>query len=451
MSEDVATGDQPASIDPEPAAVEASPARKRHARRHHPGWRLFMLLASFVLAAAAFWAGFTFQGTYANAHGEPTEVIVATWMRDNKMGPLVAKLEDIYYTYVSKPEVGGTPTLSADISAEDSAGLSPEDTEPSSAPSAIPSGPPSAIPSGPPSAIPSGPPSVMPSPIVTPVVEHLNPPPPITSPVPNPEPQEGLWQPVGSRVAGLPAMYVARVRADNVHTSYYASVLWIDTSLAKAMFIPGYEEPGGPNPFNGALPKELWPIVLANFNGAFRLEDSMGGYYYGGEMVKPLVDGKASTVVYKDGSIKVGKWGRDLQMSDDIQAVRQNLNLIVDKGVSKVSSETDNVIWGATTDKGSLAWRAAIGQLADGSIIYIGSPFLSADGLANTLVGAGAQEAMVLDMNTWWTAGFYFRHKKNGTPLCRKLDPSLAEGCDRFLYPYKRDSFQFLANAPMSP
>jgi hypothetical protein len=51
---------------------------------------------------------------------------------------------------------------------------------------------------------------------------------------------------------------------------------------------------------------------------------------------------------------------------------------------------------------------------------------------------------MVLDMNDWWTAGFYFRHKKNGTPLCRKLDPAIQEGCDRYLNRYKRDSFQFL-------
>ena len=443
MDEDLSSGEPPELASPEAGPAVAAPKRKRHARRHNPIPRLGLLIVSLALFVAAFWAGFTFHNTYANAGGEPNEVIVATWMRDNNMGPLVAKLEDVYYTYISTPDVGGTPTVSADITAEDNAGLDPEGLQPSVQPSGMPSAQVSAMPAVVPSAVPS--------PLVTQVVEHLNPPPPITSPVPNPEPQEGIWQPVGSRVAGLPAMYVARVRADNVHTSYYASVLWIDTSLAKAMFIPGFEEPGGPNPFNGALPKELWPIVLANFNGAFRLEDSMGGYYYGGEMVKPLVDGKASTVVYKDGSIKVGKWGRDLQMSDDIQAVRQNLNLIVDKGVSKVSSATDNVIWGATTDKESLAWRAAIGQLADGSIIYVGSPFLSADGLANTLVGAGAQEAMVLDMNNWWTAGFYFRHKKNGTPLCRKLDPSIAEGCDRFLYPYKRDSFQFLANQPLSP
>jgi hypothetical protein len=127
-------------------------------------------------------------------------------------------------------------------------------------------------------------------------------------------------------------------------------------------------------------------------------------------------------------------------------AVRQNLNLIVDRGESKVNSATDNVIWGATTDKESLAWRAAIGQRDDGSIIYIGSPYLSAKGLADTLVSAGVREAMVLDMNNWWTAGFYFRHAKDGAPKCRKLEPTIPEGCDRFLHPYKRDSFQFLGN-----
>jgi hypothetical protein len=58
---------------------------------------------------------------------------------------------------------------------------------------------------------------------------------------------------------------------------------------------------------------------------------------------------------------------------------------------------------------------------------------------------------MVLDMNDWWTAGFFFRHKKDGTPLCRKLDPAIQEGCDRFLKPYKRDSFHFVARPAPAP
>lgn len=382
-----------------------------------------------LLCIASFWAGWTFQRTVADSNGEPGSVLVATWMRDNHMGPVVAKLEDLYYTYVDKPQVGGAPTVSADLSAEDNAGADNADLG-TPTPSASASASASAS-----------------------QRTHLDPPQPLVSPVDTPEPMEGQWQPVASRVDGIPAVYITRVRADNVHTAYYASVMWIDTSLTKAIFIPGFEEPaGGPNPFDGALPKEYWPFVLANFNGAFRLEDTMGGYAYDGTIVKDLVKGRGTTVVYRDGSIKVGKWGRDFtQVTPDMMAVRQNLNLIVDKGQSKVTSAADNVVWGATTDKDNLAWRAAIGQRQDGSIVYVGSPYLSAQGLADTLVNAGVQRAMVLDMNNWWTAGFYFRHTKAGAPLCRKLDPQIAEGCDRFLKPYKRDSFQFVAADPGLP
>ena len=85
------------------------------------------------------------------------------------------------------------------------------------------------------------------------------------------------------------------------------------------------------------------------------------------------------------------------------------------------------------------------GERADGSIVYIGSPGLSASGMANTLVRAGVQRAMVLDMNNWWVAGFYFSRNTDGSPHCHKLDPAIQESCNRFLNPYKRDSFQFLA------
>ena len=152
-------------------------------------------------------------------------------------------------------------------------------------------------------------------------------------------------------------------------------------------------------------------------------------------------------VIYGDRTLSIGKWGRDVSMTKDVEAVRQNLDLIVDKGKSQVADGADHVTWGATTDKESLAWRAALGQRDDGSLVYVGSPYLSADGLANVLVGAGVKRAMVLDMNEYWAAGFYFRHKKDGTPLCRYLDPSIAGPCDRFLHRYKRDSFQFLARS----
>lgn len=410
----------------EVADESASPTPGRH-RRRSPVIVRSVIVAVVVLAVGGLaWVALTLRAEFADSNGAPRIVVIATWMRNNNMSSLTARFEDFYYSYVDKPQVGGAPTISADLGSDVALG----DIQPGATTAPTPSGSEST-----------------PSPVAR---AHLTPPDTVVSPVSPAEPKEGEWQPVGTLVDGIPAVYVTRVRADDVHTSYYASLMWIDTTLATTVFIPGYQEPGGPNPFQGALPQQYWPQVLANINGAFRLDDSQGGYYYQGTMVRPLVDGRASAVIYKDGTMTIGKWGRDLTMTPDVDVVRQNLNLIVDGGESKVSSARDNVVWGATTDKESLAWRAAIGQRADGSLVYVGSPYLSAQGLANALVGAGVQHAMVLDMNNWWTAGFYFKHDAAGNPVCRKLDPAIQKGCDRFLQPYKRDSFQFLAS-PTSP
>ncbi|MBU6244088.1 MAG: phosphodiester glycosidase family protein [Actinomycetales bacterium] len=409
-----------------------------------------------VAVAGLAYAGWGLGQAFADSDGEPPQVVVATWMRDHQLGWAVARLEDVYYATVARARVGGSPSISADLGA-DLAG------DPDAGPSATPAPTPiagatptstpvaGATPTSTPiaGATPTSTPSQSQSPSPSPSRTHLDPPPPIISPVAEPEPMEGIWQPVGGKVDGLPAMYATRVRADDVHTSYYASVLWIDPTLATTMFVPGYEEPlGGPNPFDGALPEEYWPGLLANVNGGFRLNDSQGGYAYDGQVVRPLAKGIASAVVYRDGRLEIGRWGRDFAgLTDDMMAVRQNLALIVDKGVSRVSNPNDTYVWGGTTDKESMAWRSAIGQRADGSILYVGSPFLSAAGLADTMVRAGAQRAMVLDMNDWWTAGFIFRHRRNGELVCRKLDPSIIGDCERFLHRYKRDSFHFLARA----
>ena len=60
------------------------------------------------------------------------------------------------------------------------------------------------------------------------------------------------------------------------------------------------------------------------------MDSARGGVWIDGQEVKPLVDGAASFVIKKDGSASVGKWGRDFVMGPDIQAVRQNLELLVD-------------------------------------------------------------------------------------------------------------------------
>ena len=382
--------------------------RKRHWLRN----TLLVILA--VILAAGAWFAATFIPYVRDSQGEPTSVLLATWGRDHGLGPVVATAEDFYYAHFDVTPTGGVPTESTDFNGA--------------------SGPTSG-------AAPTTPGGTTPPPRA-----HLKPPATVVSPVHGGAiKDEGVWQPVASKVDGNTAIYATRVRPDASHTSVLASLMWIDTSLTKMMYVPGYIEPGGPNPYDGALPKNLWPDVLANTNGAFRLQDSQGGYFYNGQTVAPLVNGQASLIVDKKGHVTIGAWGRDAKMNPNIAIVRQNLSLIIDAGKSKVQ-EGDGFTWGATTHGENAAWRSAIGQRSDGSLVYIGSPGLTASAMADTLIKAGVHRAMVLDMNNWWVAGFYFNHDANGKPECAKLDPNIQEGCDRFLHRYKRDSLQFLAN-----
>ncbi|HBJ73019.1 MAG TPA: hypothetical protein DDY88_04765 [Actinobacteria bacterium] len=413
--------------------------------------RVALLLAVVLLALLVF-VGWSLRSAMNQSPGSPIQVVAATWMRDHHMGALVARMEDFYYRYINTPEVGGKPKISASFDSGESTpppspSASPLPSQPTASPIPTPT---------PATAEPTTPPDFNLSPDPAPTSQtgaatHLSPPSNLISPASIPEPLEGVWQAVGNKVAGQHAVYLTRVRTDDVHTSYYATAMWLDTSLLNSMFVPGSEEPkGGPNPLNGALPQELWPLVMANTNGAFRLEDTRAGYWYDGQLVQPLEKGRASAVFYRDGRLFIGKWGRNLSLTSDMIAVRQNLDLIVDHGQSKVNGPEYNVNWGATTDKENLAWRAGFGQRTDGSLVYVIGQALSAQTLADTLVAAGAQRAMVLDMNEYWSAGFFFNHKRNGDPICHKIDPDISGACDRFLRPFARDSFQFLAAFPLT-
>ncbi len=425
--------------------------------------RLVQLGLVCVLIALSYFGWSVYQAS-KESPGEPLQVVAATWMRDHNLGAVVAKLEDFYYTHINTAEVGGRPVVSALVNNDGSdlvSDLPPRalptplgsaqtaTTQPTPAQSASTTATPEATPDFSFAPLPKPTTQVIP---LDGVVAHLDPPTALISPASVPEPMEGTWQPVGNTVAGSPAVYVTRVRTDNLHTSYYATAMWIDTKLTKTMFIPGYEEPkGGPNPFGGSLPAEFLPLLLANTNGAFRLEDARGGYFYDGVVVKPLEARRASAVIYRDGRLTVGRWGRDFQLTPDVLAVRQNLDLIVDHGQSQVNNPAYSASWGATTDKENLAWRAGMGQRADGSIVYVIGQALSAQSLADTLVATGVRRGMVLDMNQYWSAGFYFSHTRAGSVVCHRLDPDIGGPCDRFLRSYKRDSFQFLAAYPIGP
>ncbi len=240
---------------------------------------------------------------------------------------------------------------------------------------------------------------------------HLSQPPdiqPIASP---PLANEGRWQPLGVRVQHVPTMFVAYVRPDNVHTSLLTTVVWMDTKLLRPVLYAGTQLPGGSGWRHYALiPKADRSGLVSAFNSGFAMDDIKGGWYSEGRAAKPLLGGGATFVIYRDGTVDVGQWGRDVQMSGAVASARQNLTLIVDHGQTVPGLAQANFRdWGVTYGGAVLVWRSGIGIDRNGGLIYAAGNGLSAFSLARILARAGAVRAMELDINHTWMTFDYFR------------------------------------------
>src|SRR6185312_13618374 len=130
-------------------------------------------------------------------------------------------------------------------------------------------------------------------------------------------------------VRGNPAIFGTFPRPSAVYSSYVAGLVSMDQRLVKFRLRPGAEDPGhwkAPT----WIPPGTRKGLLATFNGGFKLDAAGGGFYLNGSHKGALVNGAASVVYYRDGTIKIGSWGRELRMTPDVAGVRQNLKLLVD-------------------------------------------------------------------------------------------------------------------------
>lgn len=240
-------------------------------------------------------------------------------------------------------------------------------------------------------------------------------------PVPTPAspalPGEGSWE-VLAQVRGRPALQVAYLRPDAVHTSYTAAIAWMDTSLLRFVLHPGSLEPGGTG---WSQPPQITSqersALVGAFNGGFRLDAARGGFFEGGRTAGQLRTGAASLVITADGRAVVGQWGRDIGPGPGVVAVRQNLELLVDGG-RPVAGLDSNVThrWGATIGNQKYVWRSGVGQTASGALVYVSGDRLSVASLADLLRRAGAVRAMELDINSHWTSYVVYPAERNLLP-----------------------------------
>lgn len=113
-----------------------------------------------------------------------------------------------------------------------------------------------------------------------------------------------------------------------------AGIAWMNKNLLSARLYSGSMSPGGgPFKYTAPVSPAAASTLVAAFNGGFKMADAHGGYYTEGRVIRPLVNGAASLVIYANGSVTVGAWGSDVTMTASVVAVRQNLFPLVVDGI----------------------------------------------------------------------------------------------------------------------
>jgi len=401
----------------EQTAVSPRPLTRAHAKpplltrngrwvRRHKVTSVFLLI--MILLTPVWWS----LGSALTNPGLGTSVSsrFAEWLRGHGGGSLVTWAENTWYSH-HPPPVGGKPARGA---------IPPPGTTVR---------------------------HTVPAPAAS-VPAHLPPPTPISPIASPPVAGEGQWHPAGRLVHGLPAVYEAYLRPDAVHTSVVVGVAWMDTNLLSAALYSGSTIPGG-GPWVNTAPVSTQAAgkLVAAFNAGFLMSNAEGGYYTEGKAVDPLRAGAASFVIYNNGTATVGQWGRDVTMTPDVRAVRQNLDLVVDGGLPVPGLDAnDTTRWGFTLRNQVYVWRSGVGVTANGALVYVGGPDLNITDLADVLARAGAVRAMELDINTDWVNFSTYApatptgiaSSNNGTELLT----SMTGGAGRYFQSYwSRDFF----------
>jgi hypothetical protein len=355
------------------------PGRRRRRRvlpwKHKRDLTPAQLRRRRMATRSALAACLTFAGTVGWSVGhaltypgkDSTQARLAEWARDHELGFVVDRLEDLQYR-MHPPKVGGTLSAGALARMRATAGATPAGGAAAREPNA-------------------------------PLIPLHAPMKPLVSPA---LPGEGVYR-VLATAHGEPIVQGTYVRPDDEHTSYEAAVAWISAAHARFQLHPGFKEPGGTFDVPPTIPKGQRTGLVATWNGGFRITDggSRGGFYLDGRTDGELRDGAASEVFYKDGSIKIGQWGRDVRMTPDVVGVRQCLELMVDGG-RVVPDIDDDSKWGVSDQSRMYVPRSGVGVTAQGDVVMVVGQALSARTLAELMQRAGAVRAMPLDMNRAW-------------------------------------------------
>jgi hypothetical protein len=265
------------------------------------------------------------------------------------------------------------------------------------------------------------------------------PPPPVAHLIVAPVHTAGAWR-VVARVHGLPGAWVAEQAG--------VTLMRFDQARVHLNLHAGSSDGGtvGWRYGDAVTPREIHLLVAA-FNGGFKLTYPNVGFTSGGHVAAALKSGLGSIVTYTDGTTAIGAWHAGVPSARrTVYSVLQNQYLLIDRGRPSPSAAGCILgCFGATVGSRTVVARSGLGITESGQLVWAAGNSLTPTGLARAMIAAGAVRAVELDINPDWVAAYLYPHHRGG-PLPVPVIPGQRGIGGALLAPYSRDFFTVVAD-----
>lgn len=283
-------------------------------------------------------------------------------------------------------------------------------------------------------------------------------------------PSEGVWESSGSPrdAAGRPMAYKTFYRPSVDFPNAVVYMMVVDMSKAFMQYYVGSQEPGASHAIS-EVESDMRSRIMAVTNAMWMQRHSSGaGAIFRGKAVYPMVDGMATLIVYKDGSVDVREWGPDIPVGL-VRDARQLRHLIVKDGmvvqaIVRNGRKEDAEIGlgfllggGGKDQDGKHFWfvahRSAFGIRKDGNLVFAIGHHIGTKDLAKALVLAGCERGIHADANPHNIVGNLYLRDSYGN-LVRKLRLSPEQSkytLERYEDAYSKDFFAFFFKESVCP
>jgi hypothetical protein len=264
-----------------------------------------------------------------------------------------------------------------------------------------------------------------------------------------PLPGEGVWHRTGPSVDGGPPVLVTSYRPSTDYPSIVTYVLWIDHTRTDLAYYPGrYEPPSALDRGPMMVPVDQRKRLLATFNGGFTHVDTNNGSAVNGHTNEPLIDGNATLVGYRNGTVNIVKWTGGPYAPANVAWARQSLTPILWDGKLNpaLNTEPNSIQWGYTLGGVTFTPRTAVGVDAHGNVMFVVASEATVISLAQILQHIGAVRGMEYDINPEWHTMITYSHRHGLGPTM--VEPQDQQSPDRYLTPDDRDFMAVFTKAP---